>query len=129
MAYFLVACPYAEYQPKTYPLLILFLLGVVGATQAMWAINSDALTGAVGLFSGYSFTLYLIHHTIMYPAFLLWKDGGWLVFGCTIILANVVAATLAVFTEMRHKQLAKHLLAARAVFSGDATATKRADWA
>ncbi|WP_128934010.1 acyltransferase family protein [Bradyrhizobium zhanjiangense] len=110
-AYLVVVRPYAEYQPKTYVLLILFLFGIVGATQAIRPTHSAALAKAIRFFSGYSFTLYLIHHTIMYPAFLLWKDSGWLVFGCTVILANVVAATLAVFTEMRHKQLASYLFA------------------
>ncbi|TQF30835.1 acyltransferase [Bradyrhizobium sp. UNPA324] len=115
-AYFMVVRPYAEYRPSTYPLLLLFLFGIVGATQAMPATSSAAMARVVRFFSGYSFTLYLLHHTIMYPAFLLWKDGGWLVFGCTVILANVIAATLASVTEMRHKQLASYLFAVHTRF-------------
>ncbi|MDA9463689.1 hypothetical protein XH87_03585 [Bradyrhizobium sp. CCBAU 53415] len=107
--YLLVARPYHEYQPRTYPLLLLFVFGIVGVTQAGRLLRSDAFSKIVRFLAGYSFTLYLIHHTIMYPAFLLWKDGGWLVFAPLVILSNVVAAILAVFTEMRHKRLAQYL--------------------
>ncbi|RXH40950.1 hypothetical protein XH94_10900 [Bradyrhizobium zhanjiangense] len=60
-AYLVVVRPYAEYQPKTYVLLILFLFGIVGATQAIRPTRSAALAKAIRFFSGYSFTLYLIH--------------------------------------------------------------------
>ncbi|RTE91545.1 acyltransferase [Bradyrhizobium sp. LVM 105] len=116
-AYFMIMRPYAEYQPRTYPLLVLFLYGIVGATQATKPSSSAAIVQTVRFFAGYSFTLYLLHHTIMYPAFLLWKDGGWIVFGCTVVLANVLAAVLASVTEMRHKQLASYLFSVQEKFA------------
>jgi peptidoglycan/LPS O-acetylase OafA/YrhL len=100
---------FQEYRPETCPLLLIFIFGIATATQASKVIKSPALIRAIRFFAGYSFSLYLIHHTIMYSAFLLWPDGGWIVFLPMVILANVIAALLAIPTEMKHKRLAELL--------------------
>ncbi|SDJ71020.1 hypothetical protein SAMN05216338_106153 [Bradyrhizobium sp. Rc2d] len=109
VAYVATTRAYLEYKPITYPLLVLFVLGVVVATQPGRIVASPWPAKIVRFFAGYSFTLYLIHHTLMYPAFLLWKDGGWLIFIPAVLVANVVAAVVATYTESRHKQLAQWL--------------------
>jgi len=109
VAYVATTRAYLEYKPVTYPLLVLFVLGVVVATQAGRIAASPWPAKIIRFFAGYSFTLYLIHHTLMYPAFLLWKDAGWLVFIPAVLVANVVAAVVATYTEKRHKQLAQWL--------------------
>lgn len=106
--YFAVTRPHHEYRPGTYPLLLVFVFGAIGVTQAGRVVRSATAVRVIRFFAGYSFTLYLIHHTIMVPAFLLWKDGGWIVFVSLVCVANALAAVLAIFTEMRHKQLVEY---------------------
>lgn len=107
--YLRTARAYLEYDPRTYPLLVLFVLAIIVATQAGRFVVSAWPAKIVRFFASYSFTLYLIHHTLMAPAFLLWKDAGWTVFIPAVLVANIVSALLATQTEMRHKQLAMWL--------------------
>jgi peptidoglycan/LPS O-acetylase OafA/YrhL len=110
IAYLAAVRAHTEYRPSTYPLLLLFVFGVVTASQQTRIITSPRAVTAIRFIAGYSFTLYLIHHTLMWTAFQLWPRSGWLVFVALVLLSNIVAATMALTTEMRHKQLAALLL-------------------
>ncbi|MBV9565450.1 MAG: acyltransferase [Bradyrhizobium sp.] len=110
VAYIASTHAFLEYRPRGYPLLVIFVLAIVMATQGQRMITSPTAIKVIRFFAGYSFTLYLIHHTLMYLAFLLWKDAGWTVFIPAVIVSNVLAAIVAAFTEKRHKSLARHLL-------------------
>ena len=65
---------------------------------------------AIRIAADYSFTLYLIHHTIMYSAKFAFdgQDGGW--FLGTVVLSNLIAYLIAQPFEMRHKQIAKWIV-------------------
>jgi peptidoglycan/LPS O-acetylase OafA/YrhL len=111
--------PSTEYDPAGYPLILLALLGLVCAGQASRRIvSSPRAVRVIRFFAGYSFSLYLIHHTLMYPIFLVWPNGGWIEFLPAVIAANLLSAAVAMQTEMRHKAFARWLLAIpRAVLS------------
>ncbi|WFU44023.1 acyltransferase [Bradyrhizobium sp. CB82] len=109
VAYVATTPAYLEYRPRGYPYLVIFVLAVVVATQGGRIVVSPWPAKIIRFFANYSFTLYLVHHTLMAPAFLLWKDAGWLVFIPTVVGANIVSAIVANYTEMRHKQLAQFL--------------------
>ena len=58
----------------------------------------------------YSYTLYLIHYSIIYLLIKILDDYPKVaVFVACIILSNIVALTLSMFTEARHKDLARLL--------------------
>lgn len=99
-----------EYDPAGYPLIVLMLLGIACAGQrSRLIVSSPYAAGVIRFVAGCSFTLYLLHHTLMLPLFLLWPDAGWTAFLPAVIGANVLAAAIVV-TEMRHKDLARLLL-------------------
>jgi len=100
-----------EYRPAAYPLLILMVFGIVSATQSSRRLVAHPrVRSGVRFVAGYSFTLYLIHHTLMFPVFLLWKDAGFGAFIAVLAACNLIAAALALQTEMKHKELARYLL-------------------
>jgi peptidoglycan/LPS O-acetylase OafA/YrhL len=110
IAFVAVTSARAEYRLSAYPWLLLMLLGVVAAGQRSRLItDSPHLAGVIRFLAGYSFTLYLIHHTLMFPLYLLWPDGGWPIFLAAVVASNLLAAALAMPTEMRHKDLARVL--------------------
>jgi len=110
IAYLAVVRAGTEYRLSTYPLLLLFVFGVVTASQQTRIITSPRIVTAIRFLAGYSFTLYLVHHTVMWVAFQLWPGSGWMVFTALVLLSNSVAAVMALATEMRHKQLAALLI-------------------
>ena len=110
-----------EYNFRSYAILLIFVVAVVMASQANRLITSARLIAAITFFAGYSFTLYLVHHTILTAVSLLWPDSGWAGFICSILLSNILAAGIAMGTEMKHKSLARFLLKARLRGSPDLT--------
>ena len=85
--------------------------------------RQTVLAGGRPFFADYSFTLYLIHYTIMFAIRSLWPDNGWYAFFLAIVVSNAIAAFMAIFTEMRHRLLASFLNRKRQIISlGDVTA-------
>lgn len=112
LGFVLMTAPGQEYRPIGYPLLLLMLLGTVLASQASTlVVNSPTAVRIIQFAAGYSFTLYLIHHSVMTAAKLIWPDSGWIGFASTVLISNVVAAALASVTEAHHKRLATALSA------------------
>lgn len=97
-----------EYKLTSYVALAIFLLFLVQASQATRIIASPRVATAIRFFAGYSFTLYLIHYTLMYAVLLLGYRGHAVAIG-TILISNVVAAAMAIPTEMKHKTIARLL--------------------
>jgi peptidoglycan/LPS O-acetylase OafA/YrhL len=97
-----------EYKLTSYVALAIFLLFLVQASQATRIITSPRVVTAIRFCAGYSFTLYLIHHTLMYAVFLLGYRGYTVAIGM-ILISNVVAAAMAIPTEMKHKTMARLL--------------------
>jgi membrane-bound acyltransferase YfiQ involved in biofilm formation len=81
---------------------------LIQASQATRLIASPRIVSAIRFCAGYSFTLYLTHHTLMYAVFLLDYRGHTVAIGM-ILISNVVAAAMAIPTEMNHKTIARFL--------------------
>jgi peptidoglycan/LPS O-acetylase OafA/YrhL len=63
----------------------------------------------VRFMANYSFSLYLIHYTIMYGATRFMTLGRFRSAVLMIVIANIVAAAIAIPTEMRHRRIATWL--------------------
>lgn len=77
------------------------------------------LQRSVGFAADYSFTLYLVHLSII--AFVLFATEGlssWPTFLLIMVVANVVAALLALKTEMQHRRLRRFIKLKYAVLAG-----------
>jgi peptidoglycan/LPS O-acetylase OafA/YrhL len=98
----------SEYKLSAYVALAVFVLFLIQASQATRIIASPRVATAIRFCAGYSFTLYLIHYTLMCAVFLLGYRGHTVAIGM-IIISNVVAAAMAIPTEMKHKTVARFL--------------------
>ncbi|WP_271587496.1 acyltransferase family protein [Bradyrhizobium sp. CCBAU 53415] len=98
-----------EYSFVGYPLLTAVVLGIVAVTQRRHRITSERVQRTIGFFADYSFSLYLVHHTIMVGIWLLLPDRGVPVFVLAVALSNAVAIGLASIGENRHKIIARFL--------------------
>jgi peptidoglycan/LPS O-acetylase OafA/YrhL len=90
-------------------------LGLFVLVSTCYAGNSTAhisvyLQNIIRFVAGYSFTLFLIHYSILYFVYKTGLLTGWYAFVCTFLVSNFVAAILAIPTEMQHKKVAKILL-------------------
>ena len=64
----------AGYNLAGYPLLVVAIFGLVAATQTTRMITSPSVRRIIGFFADYSFSLYLVHHTIMYGMFVTFPE-------------------------------------------------------
>lgn len=113
IAYLAMTRRAAEYDLRGYAVLTAGFFAIIATTQHLHVVTSPRVIRAIQFVAGYSFTLYLVHYTIMYGTYQLWPQrgaGGLPALFLTIILSNVIAATMAIFTEMRHRKLARWLL-------------------
>lgn len=97
--------------PRTYSLsLNLVLTGAVLAV--IWASNNAdwRLAGRpIHFFADYSFTLYLVHYTIIVHGFAVLKVGRWEGFLITVLGSNIVAWALSFAGERRYREMQKWL--------------------
>jgi peptidoglycan/LPS O-acetylase OafA/YrhL len=106
-AYCLGVTPGREYELATYPALVLIVGSLIGITQRTKQIRAF---GAIRIAAGYSFTLYLIHHTIMMAVVAFYpRAEGWAWFAAVVFGSNLIAYLIAQPAEMKHKQLARWL--------------------
>ena len=98
-----------EYNFDGYPLLTAVMFGIVAATQSSRLLTSKKASKVITFFADYSFSLYLIHHTIMYGIWLVFPNRGLLVFIIAVTISNVLAIGLAFVGENKHKVLARFL--------------------
>ena len=99
----------AEYEFKLYPLLAAAFLGLVAATQSTHLLASPRLKKSISFFADYSFSLYLVHHTIMYAIWTTSSNRGIMMFAVAILISNLVAIGLAEIGEKNHRKLARAL--------------------
>jgi peptidoglycan/LPS O-acetylase OafA/YrhL len=107
LAYAVMVTPGKEYNIVTYPALIIFVGSIVAVTQRMKIITRFG--NAIKIAAGCSFTLYLIHYTIMYSAKSAFSGDGLAWFLFAVATSNVIAFLIAVPFEMKHKQFAQWL--------------------
>jgi peptidoglycan/LPS O-acetylase OafA/YrhL len=98
--------PGAEYQPRAYVFLsVLFLALIALAARYRRGARSGA-ERLVRWVAGYSFTLFLIHYSVLYAFSRLWDGSPMSGMLAGVVSANVMALLLALPTEMRHGALA-----------------------
>ena len=107
LAYALMVQPGKEYDIVTYPALIIFVGSIVAVTQRTKMITRFG--NAIRVAAGCSFTLYLIHYTVMYSTKTVLNGDGLAWFLFAVATSNVIAFLLAVPFEMKHKQFAQWL--------------------
>jgi peptidoglycan/LPS O-acetylase OafA/YrhL len=108
LAYAVMVTPGKEYDILTYPALIVFVGSVVALTQTTSAMMHFG--NAIRIAAGYSFTLYLIHYTVMYSAKSVFSGEGLAWFLYAVAASNVIAFLIAFPFEMKHKQFAQWLV-------------------
>jgi peptidoglycan/LPS O-acetylase OafA/YrhL len=102
--YALMVSPGHEYEMRTYPALLLMVGSLIAITQRTKAISAAKL---VGITADYSFTLYLIHYTVISAITLIFGATGWLWFFAAVMASNALAYLIARYTEMRHREFAR----------------------
>ena len=96
--------PENEYDLATYPALVIVVGSLIAITQRTKIIGRAAVIRTA---ADCSFTLYLIHHTIMMAVVALVPGAqGWLWFFAVVAASNAAAYAIACLCEMRHKKFA-----------------------
>jgi peptidoglycan/LPS O-acetylase OafA/YrhL len=107
IAFVIVTPARAEYGMLGYPLLIAAVLGLVSLTQGTHVIRDRGPQKAISFFADYSFTLYLVHHTVMYAMWTIWPDHrGVLMFSVAVLASNLIAVGLAEIGEKHYRRIA-----------------------
>lgn len=107
-AYCLMVVPGHEYAMSTYPALALGFAGLIALSQRTTMVRTSR---PIRLAADFSFTLYLIHHSLMVAVYFIFPQAsGWLVFIGVVAAANILAWSIARHCEMKHKKLAEWLL-------------------
>jgi len=107
VAYAVMVQPGKEYSVITYPALIIFAGSIVAITQ--WTKIITHFGNAIRIAAGYSFTLFLIHYTVMYSIKSVFDGGGLAWFLFAVAISNAIAFLIAAPFEMKHKQFAQWL--------------------
>ena len=93
-----------EYALISYPVFAAWFVCLAVAAQA-WNVLSQR-RGLVEFFANYSYSLFLIHMTIV-NIIVVWSPMPlWLTFSAAIVVSNVAAYYFAKATEAKHKKLA-----------------------
>ena len=102
--------PGAEYQQKNYALVAAAFLAFVLATQLTNRFSRTPRLGRLIRFcANYSFSLYLLHHSILYSISRIWPSSEWCGAIVGILASNAFAILFAYYTEFRHRALAEYL--------------------
>lgn len=99
-----------EYDMRFYPLLVISFAAIISASLQTQITFQTPFAKVVRFFADYSYMLYLIHYTLLNGLKKVWPaDQGLSGALVGIFLANIIAVSIALFTEMKHKQLAGFL--------------------
>ena len=98
--------PGEEYRLVAYPLLIAAFLGIIAASQGSHRLTWPPLVRSIRFLADYSFSLYLVHYTIMYAIWTLFPARGIAMFAVAVTTSNLVAIGLAEIGEKNHRRLA-----------------------
>jgi peptidoglycan/LPS O-acetylase OafA/YrhL len=107
--FILLAPAGGEYDFRLYPFLMAAFFGLVAATQSTHLFKSPKVKSSISFFADYSFSLYLVHHTIMYAIWTISPSRGVWVFAIAILISNLVAIGLAGIGEKHHRKFARAL--------------------
>ena len=104
----------AEYVFSGYSWLTIAFLCVIVGSQGTSLITSARALRIIRFFADYSFSLYLIHYTVLFALRKLWPEAGIPGLLTGLLLANVAAIGLAEIGEKHHRKLARWLMRATA---------------
>jgi peptidoglycan/LPS O-acetylase OafA/YrhL len=108
-AYLLVLTPGEEYVPLAYPLLAIGFLAAIALATRYAAPARGRAVRFIGLGAGFSFSLYLVHYTVLYALKRFWDGDAYLGALVGFVAANALALLIALPTEMRHLEFAAAL--------------------
>lgn len=87
------------------------LFFAVRALDSIGPVFNPGIGKIIKIAADYSFSLYLIHYSVFfYLVPLMVQVSPWILFALGFVGSNLIALLLALFTEMRHKQLTKFLI-------------------
>lgn len=109
ICFFLVTKARQEYNFLTYATLVIFLFAVLAASQSLRLITSESIVRLIKFFADYSFTLYLVHYSIMFAVFMIRPERDFTILAIMVAVANIAAIVIAIPFEMRHRELARFL--------------------
>lgn len=99
-----------EYNAFFACILAMSLLFLLNATQKIEMKYNEKVISIIRFFANYSFTLYLIHYSIVDLIFNMNLDiSRYFQFIFAFVICNVISMVLALFTEMKHKNLSKFI--------------------
>lgn len=108
--YFVIVPQGAEFDIASYGLLAVGFACIVGIADRMKA-REGAAARVIRFAAAYSFTLYLVHNSIIKAAAKVFPDGGPILAATlAIFTANALSILIAVYTEMRHRELSAFLM-------------------
>lgn len=98
------------YQPTSYPFLFIALTFVLEmAYRTSWSASRRALRAVVTYGASYSYTLYLVHYTVLVAVLASSPSRSPGAMWISIAVCNVVALVIAHGTERHHRLLARAL--------------------
>jgi peptidoglycan/LPS O-acetylase OafA/YrhL len=103
--------PGGGYEMDRYPWLITWVAAYIAIALRSHLTVAASWPKIVRFVANYSFTLYLLHYTVLYAISRFGGTGSilWMLAG--IAAANLIAIPVAMLTEMKHKQLGRYLTA------------------
>jgi peptidoglycan/LPS O-acetylase OafA/YrhL len=78
-----------EYDMRNYPLLVAMFFGLVVTTQSSHLLTSAKVKESISFLADYSFSLYLVHHTIMYAIWAIFPERGMMTFTVAVFTRSV----------------------------------------
>lgn len=107
---FRVAVPGREYDGRVYLLLAsAFVFAVLLTQRTQFFRRWPRLRACIKYCADFSFTLYLVHYTVLYLAHRLMPDSRWVGFGISVAASLALSILLAHVGERHHKGLARKL--------------------
>lgn len=105
-----VAVPGREYDGKVYVLLAAAFVFLVLLTQKTHFFRGwPRVRACIKYCADFSFTLYLVHYTVLYLTHRLIPGSGWTGFGISVAASLALSILLAHLGERHHKALARKL--------------------
>lgn len=104
--YAALVTPGHEYEIETYPALVVAIGSIVAISLRTKIGRASRLIKSA---ADYSFTLYLVHHTIITAIVFIFDPAGWMWLIGAVALSNGAAYLIARYTETRHKEFAAWL--------------------
>jgi peptidoglycan/LPS O-acetylase OafA/YrhL len=102
--------PGKEYNISQYPILAaIFTLSVLVTQSTKAFVDKFIVLNLVRKLADYSFTLYLVHYSILYAIYKIYGGGSLAVALISILICNIVAYFLAIHTELKYRLVGAYI--------------------